>query len=206
MPGSRIASFSHPWPKRIWLFAPETDSALDQIVAQGGVADATGFMVGDVHVSWLPSLVGTTAPSLGGPSPVIQDWVATPITDRQRPTGARGLCLPCSLPVTSDPAVAYYTTTSYDLPHAPPTRPTLHECGGMACSRFCGSSSEPDLIGDGAGLQDQWDPMEWVESILPPHVVLPGQPTMPSENQQESQGTATDFQIQAVDDFAPMPS
>jgi hypothetical protein len=104
-----------------------------------------------------------------------------------------------------DPAVACYSTMPYELQPAPPTRPTLHECD-MQCSHFRGSSFEPDLLGVGAGLQDRWGLMEQVESILPIPIVFPGRPNMPSVAHEEPQRSATDFQIQEANDFAPLPS
>jgi hypothetical protein len=55
IPGSRVAGYSHPWPKRIRLAEPETNSPSDQSTPPGGARSspapavggpAYGFMVG----------------------------------------------------------------------------------------------------------------------------------------------------------------
>jgi hypothetical protein len=57
IPGSRVAGYSHPWPKRIRLAEPETNSPSDQSTPPGGARSspapavggpAYGFMVGNM--------------------------------------------------------------------------------------------------------------------------------------------------------------
>jgi hypothetical protein len=73
MSGLRIIGFSHPWPKRIRLAAPVTNSTPDQTVSQEGAVDATRFKAGNVHVPWSPHLAGAAAPSPGTSSPDNQE-------------------------------------------------------------------------------------------------------------------------------------
>jgi hypothetical protein len=83
VPGSRASGFSHPWPKRIHLPAPEDDAAQDQVEPPRESARVTGFMVGNMHVSW-SSMPGAVAPLsfdnlLGGRvPPTVESQVPSP--------------------------------------------------------------------------------------------------------------------------------
>jgi hypothetical protein len=68
IPGSRVSGFSHPWPKRVRLVAPADEGASQgQPQSQGGLADATGFTLGNMLVPWSPLPDTTEPPPAAGP-------------------------------------------------------------------------------------------------------------------------------------------